>query len=147
MDKVLRTSPLRSTLCATNMKAFFKFSTIALLLVVLIGLVLLFAIGNSVYSGKIASLKFVNNSGQLIESANILVAGKSCSVKKLGAGGEIVCHFENLHDSSYSVSVTLQGGAVYSEPSLGYVTGGLNLNDTIVINRSGVIELVSIPST
>ncbi len=129
------------------MKAFFKFSTISLLLVVLIGLVLFFAIGNSVYSGKSASLKFVNSSGQLIESAQISVAGKSCSVRELGAGGEIECHFENLHDSSYSVYITLKGGAVYSEPSLGYVTGGMNFSDTITINRSGVIELVSSPST
>jgi hypothetical protein len=129
------------------MKSFFKFSTIALLLVFLIGVVLLFAIGNSVYSGKGASLKFVNGSGQRIESAHISVAGKSCSVKKLGAGGEIDCHFESLYDSSYSVSVTLEGGSVYSSTSLGYVTGGMNFNDTITINQSGVIELVSSPST
>ncbi|WP_422412538.1 MULTISPECIES: hypothetical protein [unclassified Endozoicomonas] len=129
------------------MKALFKFSTIALLLIVLIGLVLFFAIGHSVYSGKGASVKFVNSSGQHIESAYISVAGQSCSVKQLGVGGEIECHFENLHDSSYSVSVTLQGGTVYSEPSLGYVTGGMNFNDTITINQSGAIELVSSPST
>ena len=138
---------MSKALCAANMKALFKFSTIAVLLVVLIGLVLFFAIGNSVYSGKSASLKFVNSSGQHIQSASITVAGQSCSVKELGTGGEIQCHFENLYDSSYSVSVKLQSGAVYAEPSLGYVTGGMNFNDTITINKSGVIELVSNPST
>ena len=135
-------------LCVENdMKAIFKFSTIALLLLFLIGTVLFFVIGNSVYSGKSASLKFVNNSGQRIESADISVAGKTCSVKGLSVGGEIECYFENLYDSSYSVSVTLKGGAVFSATSLGYVTGGMNFHDTITINNSGVIELVSSPST
>ena len=138
---------MNKLLCATNMKALFKFSTIAVLLIVLIVLVLFFAIGNSVYSGKTASLKFVNASGQLIKSASITVAGKSCSVKELGPGGEIRCHFEDLYDSSYSVSVKMQSGVLHSEPSLGYVTGGMNFNDTITINQSGVIELVSSPCT
>lgn len=129
------------------MKAFLKFSTIATLLIVLIGLALFFAIGNSVYSGKSASLRFMNSTGQHIESAQISVAGQTCSVKELGIGGEIQCHFENLYDSSYSVSVKLQNGTVYTEPSLGYVTGGMNFNDTITINQSGVIELASSPST
>ncbi len=129
------------------MKAFFKFSTIAFLLVVLIGLVAFFAIGNSVYSGKSASLRFMNSTGQHIQSAQISVAGQSCGVRELGVGGEISCHFENLYDSSYSVSVTLQNGTVYTEPSLGYVTGGMNFNHTITINQSGVIELASSPST
>jgi hypothetical protein len=129
------------------MKAFLKFSTITILLFFLIGIVLFIAIGNSVYSGKSASLKFVNKSGQRIESADISVAGKSCSVKGLGVAGEIVCHFENLHDSSYSVSVTLESGYVFSAASLGYVTGGMNFNDTITINHSGEINLVSSPST
>jgi hypothetical protein len=129
------------------MKALFKFSTIALLLVALIGLVLFFAIGNSVYSGKGASLKFVNSSGQHIQLASITVAGQSCSVKELGAGGEIQCHFEDLYDSSYSVSVKLKSGTIYTEQSLGYVTGGMNFYHTITINQSGVIALVSSSST
>jgi hypothetical protein len=129
------------------MKALFNFSTIVLLLIVLIGFVFFFAIGNSVYSGKSASLKFVNGTSQRVESALISVAGKSCRVKELAVGGEMECHFDNLYDSSYSVSVTMQSGAVYSEPSLGYVTGGMDFNDTITINQSGVIELVSSPST
>jgi hypothetical protein len=117
------------------MKALFKISIIALL------------IGHSIYSNKGASLKFVNSSGQHIESALISVSGQSCKVKKLGIGGEINCFFKDLYDGSYSVSVSLQGGAVYSEPSLGYVTGGMDFQDTITINQSGEIELVSIPST
>ncbi len=129
------------------MKALFKFSTIAFLLAVFIGLVAFFAIGNSVYSGKSASLRFMNSTGQHIQSAQISVAGQSCSVKELGVGGEINCHFENLYDSSYSVSVILQNGTVYTESSLGYVTGGMNFNHTITINQSGVIELASSPST
>ena len=129
------------------MKAFFKLSTIVFLLVVLIGLVAFFAIGNSVYSGKSASLRFMNSTGQHIQSAQISVAGQSCSVKELGVGGEMQCYFENLYDSSYSVSVKLQNDTVYKEPSLGYVTGGMNFNDTITINQSGVIELISSPST
>lgn len=128
------------------MRAFFQPSTIALSLVVLIGFIIL-AIGERVYSGNIASLKFVNSTGLQIESAHIAVAGKSCSVKELGIDGEIQCHFENLHDSSYSVSVTLRGGAIYTEPSLGYVTHGMDFNDTITIDPSGVIKLASIPDT
>ncbi|RXJ65901.1 hypothetical protein CS022_24675 [Veronia nyctiphanis] len=127
------------------MKAFFKFSTIVFLLVILIGLVLILSVRHSMFSGKGASLTFVNSSGQNLQSAHISVAGQSCSVKQLGVGGEIKCHFENLHDSSYSVTVTLQGGVAYTEPSLGYVTGGMNFNDTITINQSGAIELVSGP--
>ena len=99
------------------------------------------------YSGKSASLKFVNGTGQRVESALISVAGKSCSVKELGVGGEMECHFENSYDSSYSVSVTMPDGAVYTEPSLGYVTGGMNFKGIITIKQSGVIKLVSSPST
>ncbi len=129
------------------MKALLIFSTIAFLLVVLITLVVFFAIGNSVYSGKTASMSFVNSSGQNIQFAKISVAGKSCSVKDLDVNGEIHCNFENLHDSSYSVSVTLENGKVYKEPNLGYVTGGINFNHTITINKSGVIKIASTPST
>ena len=113
----------------------------------LIGLVLFFAIGHSVYSGKGSSLQFVNASGQTVTSAQITVSGKSCSVKKLGVAGEVECYFENLSDSSYSVAVTLQNGTVYSANSLGYVTGGMNFNDTITINEAGVFKLDSSPST
>lgn len=128
------------------MKARFKFTTIVLLLFPLIGLILFFTIGHSVYSGKGASLKFVNASGQTVTSAQITVSGKFCTVKKLGTGGEYECRFENLSDSSYSVAVTLQNGAVYSANSLGYVTGGMNFSDTITINEAGVIKLASITS-
>lgn len=129
------------------MKALFKFSTITLLLLTLIGFVLFFAIGHSVYSGKGASLKFVNASGQSVNSVHISVASKSCSARGLAADGEVECYFENLHDSSYSVSVTLQNGAIYTAESLGYVTGGMSFNDTITINKAGVINLESSPST
>lgn len=129
------------------MKTLFKFSTIVLLLLTLIGLILFFTIGHRVYSGKGASLKFVNASGQAVASAQITVSGKSCNVKKLGAGGEFECYFENLSDSSYSVAVTLQSGAVHSANSLGYVTGGVNFSDTITINEAGVIKLDSITGT
>ena len=124
------------------MKTLFKFSTIALLLLTLIGLMLFFAIGHGVYSGKGASLRFVNASGQTVTSAQIAVSGRFCSVKRLG-GGEIECYFENLSDSSYSVAVTLQDGAVYSANGLGYVTGGMNFDDTITINEAGEIKLDS----
>lgn len=134
-------------LCAMNIKAMFKFSTIAVVLSLIFGLILFFAIGYNVYSGNIASVKLVNSSGQYIESAQISVSGQSCSVKQLGINGEVSCRFENLHDSSYSVSVELRSGVVYSEPSLGYVTSGMDFNDTITINQFGVIELVSSPST
>jgi len=125
------------------MKAFFKFTTIVFLLIILIGLVLVFAVSNSVYAGKGASLTFVNSSGQRIESAHISVAGQSCSVKKLGIKGEMQCQFKNLYDSSYSVSITLHNGHLYTEPKLGYVTGGINFNDTIRINSLGEISYVS----
>jgi len=129
------------------MKALFRFSTIAILLLVFIGLVLFFGIGHSVYSGKGASLKFANGSGQTIEAATITVAGKSCGVSLLHTGGSIQCYFENLYDSSYSVTVKLNNGDEYSAESLGYVTGGINFKDTITINQSGAIELESSPST
>lgn len=126
-----------------KMKTLFNFSTIALLLLTLIGLTLFFAIGHGVYSEKGASLRFVNASGQTVTSAQIAVSGRFCSVKRLGAGGEIECYFENLSDSSYSVAVTLQDGAVYSANGLGYVTGGMNFDDTITINEAGEIKLDS----
>lgn len=129
------------------MKTLLKFSTIALLLLTLIGLTLFFAIGHSVYSGKGATLKFVNASGQTVLSAQITVSSKFCSVKNLGVGGEVECYFENLSDSSYSVVVTLENGAEYSTNSLGYVTGGINFNDTITINEAGEFKLISKTST
>ena len=129
------------------MKAFFKFSTVAVLLLALIGLVLLFGLGYSLYQNKGANLKFINASGQHLESVKVLVSGKQCSVSKLGPNGEFSCYFENLSDSSYAVTATSQSGKVYSVSSLGYVSGGMNFNDIITINQSGVIALESIPST
>lgn len=129
------------------MKAIFKFSTVVLLLLLLIGLVVFVSVGYSVYSGKGATVKLVNLSGQVIVEASVSVAGQTCSVKKLGSGGEIQCHFKNLHEGSYSISATMQNGEVFLEPNLGYVTGGINFNDTITINQSGVIALVSKSST
>ena len=137
----------RSLLCATNMKALLKFSSITMLLLILIALVLFFAVGQSIFSNKGSSLTFVNNSGQTLQSATISVAGKSCGVKALQAGGEMQCYFENLHDSSYSVSVKLENGTSHAAESLGYVTGGMNFIDTITINHSGKINLDSSPST
>lgn len=123
------------------MKFLFKLTTIAALLIVLIVLVVLFVASSDIYSGETASVKFVNSSEQLVTFASITVAGKSCSVTELAVGGAFSCKFENLHDSSYLVSVELQDGSTYQE-SLGYVTGGFDFNDTIAINQVGVIELV-----
>jgi len=125
------------------MKALFKFTTVVFLLTILIGLVLVFSLSNSMYSEKGVTLTFVNSSGQRIESAHITVAGQSCRVKKLGAKGEMQCQFKNLYDSSYSVSITLHNGHLYTEPKLGYVTGGINFNDIIRINSLGEISIVS----
>lgn len=112
-----------------------------------LGLGAIFLIDHLVYSGKGANLKFVNSSGQVVSSARVSVAGKFCAVKELSEGGEFDCYFENLYDSSYSVSVTLENGAIYSEESLGYVTGGFDFNHTITINQSGVIALEPSPNT
>ena len=134
---------LLETLCAKNMNAIFKFSTITILLIVLISLVLFFAIGHSVYSGKGSSVKFVNASDQVIKSAIVSVSGKSCSVKGLGVGGEVNCYFQDLYDDSYSVSVILDSGKVFINESMGYVTGGIDFNDTITFNNDGGFNLDS----
>lgn len=128
------------------MKTFFKFTTIVILLIMLIGLVLVFFVSNSFYEGKGTSIKFINYSGQPIVSANILVAGQACSVKHLGVNGELQCYFENLYDSHYAVSVTLQSGSGFTEESLGYVTSGVDYYDTISINSFGKIVLESATS-
>jgi hypothetical protein len=109
--------------------------------------VLFFAIGHSVYSGKGSSLKFVNASGQVIKSAVVSVSGKSCSVKELGVGGELNCYFQDLTDSGYSVSATLGNGEVFTNESMGYVTGGINFNDTITFQKDGSFNLDSDIST
>lgn len=129
------------------MKAIFKFSTNAILLIVLITLVLFFYIGHSVYLGKGASLKFVNASGQIIRFAVASVSGKSCSVKELGVRGKFKCYFQNLTDSNYSVSMTLRNGEVFTNESIGYLTGGLNFNDTITFQKDGSFNLDSNIST
>jgi len=124
------------------LKNIFKFSTIALLLLFLIGLVLLITAGHSIYSGKGASLIFKNQSGLTITSASIGVRGQSCSVKRLENNGEINCYFGNLSDSGYQVDVELSNGLIFKADDLGYVTGGIDFIDTIIINEKGGIILV-----
>ncbi len=129
------------------MKYLFKVSTIILLLVAAIGALLLLGAGSLVYLGTGASLNFINNSGSVVKSANISVAGKSCTIRQLEIAGKATCHFKKLHDSSYSVTVVLENGDVYVEPSLGYVTSGLKFDDTITINSERAIELFPTPNT
>ena len=125
------------------MKAFFKFSTIVILLLVLIGLVVVIAVSHSFYSGKGASVRFVNASKYSLQLATISVSGRSCSVKELGAGGEVNCYFQNLYDDGYTVSVTTEDGGIFKSDSMGYVTGGINFHDTITFNEDGSFVLVS----
>ena len=131
----------------TIMNKFFKFSTIAFLLLFLIGLILFISIGHSVYSGKGASLTFKNQSGLTISIAIISVSGQSCSVKKLENHGEINCYFGNLGDSGYTVYVELSNGSKFNAESLGYVTGGIDFSDIITINEEGEISLEQYNST
>ncbi len=119
-----------------------KILTYATLLLFLIAIVLLFIIGNSVYSGKSAKVSFINNSGREIKSATISVSGKSCSVKKLQHTGEMHCIFENLTDSSYMVEGTLTNGNSFKGNSMGYVTGGINFNDKITLESTNEVVLV-----
>ena len=141
------TGLISQLLCSIKMKTAFKFTTIAGLLAILIALALFLAIGKGIYSGKGSALKFVNASGHAVSSAKITVAGKSCSFKGLANGGEVNCYFENLYDSSYSVSVTLDSGSKYTAKSLGYVTGGIDFNDRITINNAGEFKVDSSIST
>ena len=129
------------------MKNLFKFTTIVLLLLTLIGLLLVFALVYVFYSNKGASMEFQNASRQVVESAEIAVSDKSCLVSGLVPGGKFRCYFENLSDSSYSVSVKLKDGQLYTKESLGYLSGGFDFYHVIRIYQSGDIELVSNPRT
>jgi len=128
------------------MNRLLKFSTIVILLLLVIALILFIFVGNSIYSGKGASLTFQNKSGLSISSATISVSGKLCGFKKLENQGEVNCYFDNLSDSHYQVEVELSNGSNY-KANLGYVTGGMNFSDLIIINTAGEITLDSSPST
>jgi len=129
------------------LKKILNYSAIVILLFLLAGLTLFIVIDYSFYSGKGTSVTIKNQSGQSISSMIVSVSGKSCSVKNLENHGEINCYFSNLTDSSYSVDVVLNNGALYKAENLGYVTGGVNFSDTIIINEMGEINLAQSSST
>ena len=118
-----------------------KILTCTSLLLILITLILFFGIGQSVYQGKSAKVLFLNKSGHTITHATVSVSGKSCSVQLLLNNGQVQCAFEALTDSGYIVEGALSNGDVFNSPSLGYVTGGLNFNHTLVLNSSNEVTL------
>jgi len=122
------------------LKKIIKFSTLVVLLLILIGLVLIIFVGHGVYSGKGATLTFRNESGFTIKTATITLSGYTCGVKKLEDTGEISYYFGNLSDSSYSVQVELVNGSIFQD-EVGYVCGGMNFRDIITINKAGEIIL------
>ena len=125
------------------MKALLKFSTIAILLIILIGIVVVGIIGHEVYSGKGVALTFINNSGQSADSVVIAVSGQSCSANGLERGGKFSCRIENLSDSGYNVQVKLRSGSTFSVKDFGYVTGGMESVEEITINENGEIKFSS----
>lgn len=132
--------PLLHALCATSMKDFLKFSTIVGLLSFLILLLFVVIFVYTELSGGTASLRLVNSTGQHIESAQISLAGETCSVMNLGVGGQFQCSFGNLEEGSYSVSVKLQDGSIYNNSNLGYVTSGMDFDDIITIQSTGQFD-------
>jgi len=119
-----------------------KIFTCTILLLILIAMVVIYIIGSRIYQGKYAKVIFLNDSGTTIERAIVTVSGKSCSVKKLQQGGEICCYFERLTDSGYTVEGELTNGIKFKSKSMGYVTGGMNFNDKLILEPTYKVTIV-----
>lgn len=111
------------------------------LFLLLIGILLFWLIGKSIYDGKYAAIEFVNNSGELLEVVSISVHERTCSASGLLPDGNLKCVFENLTDGSYRIVGETKSGRKFID-NLGYVSGGMNFNDKIVLEKDGVVDFL-----
>jgi hypothetical protein len=88
----------------------------------------------------VTTLKFVNESGEIVTKAKIDHQGDLCAASGLQPNGLIECYFGEPYESSYSVSIDLENGETISNNNLGYIAAGMDNHHIIRLTKSNELS-------
>jgi hypothetical protein len=102
----------------------------------------LLASGSSGATENTATVTIFNKSDSDIRFLDVGIAGKTLRINNMKNGAVTKVQFRGLGDSHYLLEGELQDGTKIGG-EFGYVTNGMNFNDTFVITKGGKIEFTS----
>jgi hypothetical protein len=77
-----------------------------------------------------------NQSGEEVLGGNLEVCGQFFLIDPIKNGNFQTIKFKVKSDSSYNITIHLKSSTI--KESLGYVTNGIDFEDTIIVNESGI---------
>jgi hypothetical protein len=111
-------------------------SLVSLALLALLSWAAWSTLGNLLLGSKVI---LVNKSSQVIDTVEVVVAGKTLTAEDIGPGGEHNWRNKPGQDSAFVVSGRFANGETFGPISVGYTTPGDNLNHTLVIHDDGSV--------
>lgn len=94
---------------------------------------------NACLFGNKSIVTVINQSSQTIISLKIELAGETKTIAMLSNGRSAIVEFNNFSDSHYILNGVLKDGTLI-KGEFGYVTNGMNFEETFVINKGGIVK-------
>lgn len=91
---------------------------------------------------NVSNVTISNKSGTDVSFLDVDLGGKTQHISKLASGAVSKIEFHGLGDSHYKLVGKLSDGTQI-DGEFGYVTSGMNFDDTFVISKDGKVEFDS----
>jgi hypothetical protein len=90
------------------------------------------------YEPNYVDVTIVNESGEPVRAATLIVAGERYELRDLPSDGREVISFATAGDDSYDLRVQFSSGRVLHNESIGYIGEGMRSRDALRIRPSSI---------